>query len=398
MSGAGDELEGDPRAEARRLAGAFARHLEHLRDFRGVAYVAAGPLAAAGTGDAEVGEAAAGETTASSGEAPLPQTETQAQTPTPTPTWAPTQTQAGSERGASRERTADRRAAEAVAGANRPDSTGAGEPDGAAARPVRPSSVANPPPQQSSQLLPLITSDQPAPAGGQAAQQGDPAMRARAREWSAAEKLSYLRERNVGDCQRCVLARTRRNIVFGVGSPEADLMFVGEAPGAEEDRRGEPFVGAAGQRLDQWIAALGLSRSEVYIANVLKCRPPGNRDPQAVEIERCSPFLQAQIRAIQPRVIVALGRFAGCLLLGRQRKMYEMRRDLHHYLEPKSGARIPLVVTYHPSYVLRSEKQPRGGRTRGKSDPGGAIKSEEQKVLRDLERATTVLNEGRPSS
>lgn len=163
-------------------------------------------------------------------------------------------------------------------------------------------------------------------------------------------------------------------------------MFVGEAPGAEEDRRGEPFVGAAGQRLDGWIRWLGLRRDQVYIANVLKCRPPRNRDPQPVEIERCSPFLHAQIRAIEPKVIVALGRFAGCLLLGQDRRMYEMRGKFQRYIEPKTRTEFPLVVTYHPSYVLRSEREPRG-----RPDRRASIKTEDQKVLDDLARAGSLL-------
>jgi uracil-DNA glycosylase len=224
-----------------------------------------------------------------------------------------------------------------------------------------------------------------------AARQAEPA-RPSAEQWSAATKLQYLRERNVGDCRRCPLAATRNNIVFGVGDPEAELMFVGEAPGSEEDRRGEPFVGAAGQRLDQWLAHLGLRRDQVYIANVLKCRPPGNRDPKPLEIERCSPFLHAQIRAIEPKVIVALGRFAGCLLLGRELKLYEMRGAVHRYREPKSGAEIPLVVTYHPSYVIRREQEPgASGLREGKPDHGATIKSEDQKVRADLERAHSLV-------
>ncbi|NVB41652.1 uracil-DNA glycosylase [Pseudenhygromyxa sp. WMMC2535] len=204
-----------------------------------------------------------------------------------------------------------------------------------------------------------------------------------------------MRERNVGDCQRCPLARTRRNIVFGVGNPEADLMFIGEAPGGEEDRLGEPFVGPAGRRLDAWLDLLGLRRADVYIANVLKCRPPGNRDPQPMEIERCSPFLHAQIRAIEPKVIVALGRYAGCLLLQRDLKLYEMRRSVQQYREPKSGAEIPLMVTYHPSYVLRQDRRGhpghRGGGPPPQSNRPAWINPEDEKVLADLERALALL-------
>ncbi len=177
-------------------------------------------------------------------------------------------------------------------------------------------------------------------------------------------------------------------------------MFVGEAPGADEDRLGEPFVGRAGALLDQWLAQLELARESVYIANVLKCRPPRNRDPQGPEIQRCAPFLHAQIRAISPRVIVALGRFAGCLLAGTERKMYEMRGQVHHYVEPKSGARIPLVVTYHPSYVLRRDSENarnQGGGQRGGGGPGmdpqrgSPIKSEGEKVLADIRRAVAIF-------
>ncbi len=178
-----------------------------------------------------------------------------------------------------------------------------------------------------------------------------------AQGWTAQEKLDYLRERNIGNCVRCELWRTRRTIVFGVGNPHAELMFVGEAPGGDEDRQGEPFVGLAGKRLNLWLETLGLRRQDVYIANVLKCRPPGNRDPQPEEVDRCSPFLRAQIRAISPKVIVALGRFAGMLLSGREDlSLRSMRQMQLQYIETKTDTRIPLVVTYHPAYVLRREK------------------------------------------
>jgi DNA polymerase len=210
--------------------------------------------------------------------------------------------------------------------------------------------------------------------------------REEAASWPPERKLAYLRERNVGDCRRCALSRTRSRIVFGVGDPRAPLMFVGEAPGAEEDRRGEPFVGAAGRRLDQWIEAIGFRRADVYIANVLKCRPPGNRDPAPEEVDTCSPFLWAQVRAIEPRVIVALGRFAGALLLGRSLRMYEMRGRVHDVVRPEGARRIPLVVTYHPSYVLRSER----GDDRG-PEVSGARKSENEVVLADLRMVRELL-------
>ena len=185
------------------------------------------------------------------------------------------------------------------------------------------------------------------------------ALRAQAESWTPATKLEYLRKKNLGDCKRCGLCQTRKNIVFGVGNAEAKIMFVGEAPGADEDRKGEPFVGKAGQLLDRWLADLGLSRADVYIANVLKCRPPGNRDPKPEEVERCSPFLRAQIRAIRPGVVVALGRHAGMLLSRREdmslKAMRSARLD-YDASSPKEAPRsfvIPLVVTYHPAYVLR---------------------------------------------
>jgi DNA polymerase len=192
---------------------------------------------------------------------------------------------------------------------------------------------------------------------------------------TAAAKLDYLRTRNVGDCQRCGLARTRQHLVFGVGDAGAEVMFVGEAPGAEEDARGEPFVGAAGRRLDEWLATVELVRSSVYIANVLKCRPPRNRDPEPDEIAKCSPFLHAQIRAIGPRVIVALGRFAGQQLLGGDGTLASMRGQGRWYVEPKSNTRIPVVVTYHPSYVLRREAE---------SQRDAGRKSENDAVIEDL--------------
>ena len=205
-------------------------------------------------------------------------------------------------------------------------------------------------------------------------------MRAQAKQWTPSTKLEYLRKRNVGDCQRCGLARTRTNIVFGVGNPEARIVFVGEAPGADEDRRGEPFVGRAGARLNAWLGELGLSRDDVYIANVLKCRPPGNRDPRPDEVERCSPFLQAQLRAISPRVIVALGRHAGMLLSRRDDlSTLQAMRSANLSYEVERGAadsaRIPIVVTYHPSYVLRQEGS------------AGGTDATERVVMEDLRRA-----------
>jgi len=152
----------------------------------------------------------------------------------------------------------------------------------------------------------------------------------------------------LGDCRRCQLAATRTNLVFGSGNPKAYLLFVGEAPGADEDLQGEPFVGEAGQILTRIITAMGLSRQEVYICNVLKCRPPGNRNPHKDEIELCSPFLLKQVQAIQPKVIVALGTFAAQTLTGTKEAISVMRGRFHDF----HG--IPLMPTFHPSFLLRN--------------------------------------------
>lgn len=210
-------------------------------------------------------------------------------------------------------------------------------------------------------------------------------VRAQAKQWTPATKLEYLRTRNIGDCQRCGLSRTRTNIVFGVGNPEAKIMFVGEAPGADEDRQGEPFVGRAGARLNVWLGALGLARTDVYIANVLKCRPPGNRDPKPDEVDRCSPFLQAQIRAIAPRVIIALGRHAGMLLSRREDLTLKAMRGASLFYDVELGGgetrRVPVVVTYHPAYVLRQE------------GTEGGVEATERLVMADLRRAIELTHE-----
>jgi uracil-DNA glycosylase len=153
----------------------------------------------------------------------------------------------------------------------------------------------------------------------------------------------------VACCEACSLAQTRTQTVFGVGDENAEWLFVGEAPGAEEDRRGEPFVGAAGQLLDNMMAAIQLKRGDnVYIANVLKCRPPQNRDPHGEEVVQCDPFLKRQVELIQPRLIVALGKFAAQSLLETDASIAALRGKLHHY------AGVPVIVTYHPAYLLRS--------------------------------------------
>lgn len=155
----------------------------------------------------------------------------------------------------------------------------------------------------------------------------------------------------VANCTRCELSASRTNTVFGVGNPEADWLIIGEAPGAEEDRRGEPFVGRAGQLLDQMLLAIGQSRESVFIANILKCRPPNNRDPKPSEAAACRDYLERQIELIQPRIILAVGKIAAQNLLGSDDPVGRMRGRPHEL----NG--IPLVVTYHPAYLLRSPSQ-----------------------------------------
>jgi uracil-DNA glycosylase family 4 len=153
---------------------------------------------------------------------------------------------------------------------------------------------------------------------------------------------------DLGDCTRCKLHRGRTNIVFGVGSPDTRLMFVGEGPGADEDEQGIPFVGRAGQLLTQIIKAMGFERDQVYIANVVKCRPPDNRNPEPDEIERCEPFLMRQIDIIKPAVIVALGKFAAQTLLRTTQPISRLRGQFHRIGD------IRVMPTFHPSYLLRN--------------------------------------------
>ncbi len=157
--------------------------------------------------------------------------------------------------------------------------------------------------------------------------------------------------RDLGDCTRCKLAAGRTRLVFGVGDPAADLVFVGEGPGADEDREGEPFVGKAGQLLTRMIEAMGFRREQVYIANVVKCRPPGNRNPEPDELAACEPFLRAQLEAIRPRVIVALGKFAAQTLLRDTTPISRLRGRWAEY----QGVR--LMPTFHPAYLLRSPEE-----------------------------------------
>ena len=155
----------------------------------------------------------------------------------------------------------------------------------------------------------------------------------------------------LGDCQRCPLAQTRQHMVFGAGHPRARLVLVGEAPGAEEDRQGIPFVGKAGQLLTRMLAAIGLARDEVYICNVLKCRPPRNRDPRPDEIASCEPFLRKQLAAIEPELVVAMGAHAAQTLLRRTEGISRLRGRMHTY----EG--IDLIATFHPAYLLRSPER-----------------------------------------
>ena len=165
-----------------------------------------------------------------------------------------------------------------------------------------------------------------------------------------------LRE-EVAACRACSLCETRRQTVFGIGNTRAQWMLIGEAPGAEEDMRGEPFVGQAGRLLDNMLASLGMSREgetpkSVYIANVLKCRPPGNRNPQPDEIAKCEPFLLRQIELVEPALIVVMGRFAAQSLLGTDASIASLRGKPHRI--NVAGRQIPVVVTYHPAYLLRN--------------------------------------------
>ncbi len=180
-------------------------------------------------------------------------------------------------------------------------------------------------------------------------------------DWTALEDA-------VRGCLRCDLHKTRTQTVFGVGNRAASWMFVGEAPGADEDAQGEPFVGRAGQLLNAMIAALGMKREEVYIANVLKCRPPGNRDPQPAEVAQCEPYLIRQIELIRPKIIVALGRHAAHSLLKTDLALARLRGQRLSYQD------IPLVVTYHPAYLLRTP-------------------SDKRKAWDDLRRARALMRE-----
>jgi DNA polymerase len=179
--------------------------------------------------------------------------------------------------------------------------------------------------------------------------------------------LKIIRE-DLGDCTRCVLHKQgRKQIVFGVGNPNAELMFVGEGPGADEDEKGEPFVGRAGQLLNNMIKAMGIEREQVYIANIVKCRPPGNRQPERDECETCSPFLMRQIAVVKPKVIVALGATAAKTLLAMSASMMQLRGRFYDFkptgIRNNDRSNDPnwngckLAVTYHPAFLLRDPRQ-----------------------------------------
>ena len=198
-----------------------------------------------------------------------------------------------------------------------------------------------------------------AEAGGIAAgQEGGVAL-----DWEALR-------RKVAECRLCGLHEGRTQTVFGVGDVNADLMLIGEAPGAEEDRRGEPFVGRAGKLLDAMLKALGLDRQQVFIANILKCRPPNNRDPRPEEVQSCENYLAQQINTVKPRLILALGRVAAQNLLKTETPIGKMRGKRYTYGDPP----VPVVVTYHPAYLLRSPR-------------------EKRKSWQDLQLAMNIFNE-----
>jgi DNA polymerase len=165
------------------------------------------------------------------------------------------------------------------------------------------------------------------------------------------ESLDHLRE-NVAACTACALHQSRTQTVFGVGNPNAKLMLIGEAPGFYEDQKGEPFVGRAGQLLNAMLQSIGLSREEVFIANILKCRPPNNRDPSKEEVAQCTPFLEKQIALVKPQLLLALGRIAAHYLLNTSASLGQLRGKILTF----GASQTPLIVTYHPAYLLRTPR------------------------------------------
>ena len=199
--------------------------------------------------------------------------------------------------------------------------------------------------------IPQSDSQSPQPEEREEMPQRSAAPKPEASATDPAAALRLIRE-DLGDCTRCRLAKQgRKQIVFGVGNPRTELMFIGEAPGADEDQQGEPFVGRAGQLLNNMIKAMGLRREDIYIANIIKCRPPGNRTPERDECETCSPFLLRQIEAIHPKVLVALGAVAARTLLAINAPMSELRGHWYDFRGTK------LAVTYHPAFLLRDPRQ-----------------------------------------
>jgi DNA polymerase len=194
----------------------------------------------------------------------------------------------------------------------------------------------------------LFREDQPIPA--REVSPASPQIAAAVPAADRAAALQVIRD-EIGDCTRCALHSGRNKLVFGDGSPAARLMFVGEGPGADEDAQGLPFVGKAGQLLNNMIAAMGFKREEVYIANVVKCRPPGNRTPEPGEANTCSPFLFRQIDVVRPEVLVALGATAATYLLGQRQPLAGLRGRVHSFRG------IRLIVTYHPAFLLRDPRQ-----------------------------------------
>ncbi len=188
-----------------------------------------------------------------------------------------------------------------------------------------------------------VSPDIPEPASLQQAPANDVA----GMDWHALDQT-------VAGCTRCALSQGRTQTVFGVGDRQARLMVIGEAPGAEEDRRGEPFVGRAGGLLDNMLLAMGQPRGQVFIANIVKCRPPGNRDPVGEEAAACAPYLNRQIELVAPEVILAVGRIAAQRLLETDEAVGRLRGRMHELSLPGGERRVPLVVTYHPAYLLRT--------------------------------------------
>lgn len=238
------------------------------------------------------------------------------------------------------------------------------------------------PPPELSEILPAVVSEPEPPvmrvASTIAATSAD-AQPAKPLQSFASLGWSEL-EATVKDCQQCTLCEDRQQAVFGAGVHSADLMVIGEGPGAEEDRQGLPFVGPAGKLLDAMLAAIEYSRAPrqgqkaSYIANIVKCRPPQNRDPKPEEAAACRPYLDRQIALVKPTLIMAMGRVAAHNLLGSTAKLGELRQGLHEYRMPETGDVIPILVTYHPAYLLRSPH-------------------EKRKSWQDLKRARVILEQ-----